>query len=54
MKAGTEVVFIKNNKLREGVIVRNEKNIVVVKSKKWQRIVIYRLLPSQIAKKEEK
>jgi len=54
MKAGTKVVFIKNNKLKEGVILRNEKNIVVVKSKNWQYMVIYRLLPSQIAKKEEK
>lgn len=54
MKAGTNVLFIKNNKLREGVIIRNEKNIVIVKSKRWERMVIYRLLPSQIAKKEEK
>lgn len=54
MKAGTTVVFIKNNKLKEGIIIRNEKNIVIVKSNRWKHSVIYRLLPSQIAKKEEK
>ena len=49
MKAGTKVVFIRNNKLKEGVIIRNEYNKVLVKSKR----LVYKLKPSQIAKKEE-
>ena len=50
MKAGTNVVFIINNKLKEGFIVKNEYNRVLVKTKKRR----YYVKPSQIAKKEEK